>query len=134
MGELTGRDLDKAVALALGYTEHVFDHAYGGEPDHIVKVSAWHLPNGDFTYQGSLPAFSSDIGAAWLVVEHMRDLWTAATSGVSGLDNDFPRPFDDTQFFERLHRHADRRWPWAFLYVTPDAICRAFLAAVNEVP
>lgn len=33
---------------------------------------------------------------------------------------------------EHLHRHADRRWPWAMLYLTPDAICRAALLSVIE--
>lgn len=78
----------------------------------------------------SVPAYSTEIAAAWTVVEYLRDLWTEATAGVSGLDNSFVRPFDDTAFFEVLHRNADRRWPWAFLYVTPLAICRAALAAV----
>lgn len=66
---------------------------------------------------------------AWMIVQKLRDAWTAATEGVSGLDPDFPRPFDDTYFFDLLRRNADRRWPWAFLYVTPRAICEATLKA-----
>lgn len=66
---------------------------------------------------------------AWMAVGKLRDAWSAATDGVSGLDPDFPRPFDDTYFFDLLRRNADRRWPWAFLYVTPRAIVLASLRA-----
>lgn len=69
----------------------------------------------------------TDMNDAWMIVTKLRDAWTAATEGVSGLDPDFPRPFDDTCFFDLLRRNADRRWPWAFLYVTPRAICLAAL-------
>lgn len=68
---------------------------------------------------------------AWMVVEKMRNTWNAATVDVSGLDDDFLRPFDDVLFFDLLRRNADRRWPWAFLYVTPRAICEAALRAVG---
>lgn len=78
-----------------------------------------------------LPHYSTRMDDAWLVVAHLRDLWTAATDNVGNRD-DFPRPFADTEFFEHLHRHADRRWPWAMLYLTPDAICRAALLSVIE--
>ena len=76
------------------------------------------------------PDYSTSMADAWLVVTHLRDLWTAATESV-GNNDDFPRPFADTEFFERLHRHADRRWPWAMLYLTPDAICRAALLSAQ---
>jgi hypothetical protein len=79
-----------------------------------------------------LPPYSTDIAAAWEVVEHLRDLWTKATEGVQGWDNSFTPPFDDEAFFDMLHRHADRRWPWAMLYVTPEAICKAALACLAE--
>ena len=74
---------------------------------------------------------STDWAAAGEVLAKLREMWTEATDGVSGLDDDFPRPFDDTAFFSSLHRHADRRWPWAFLYATPLAICLAALEAVE---
>lgn len=81
--------------------------------------------------------FSTDITAAWTIVEHMRDLWTEATDGASDINlpghfRSFIAPFDDGAFFDVLHRNADRRWPYAFLYVTPEAICRAALAALAE--
>lgn len=81
-----------------------------------------------------IPPYSSDMVSAWLVIEHMRDLWSAYTER----QGDKPpmmwdtAPFDDGAFFERLHRHADRRWPWAFLYVTPEAICQAALDAFRS--
>jgi hypothetical protein len=87
-----------------------------------------------------LPYYSTDIAAAWEVVARLRDLWTEATRDMDGVTNrvmrsdgswvDFTPPFDDMEFFEYLHRHADRRWPWAFFYVTPEAICKAALLAV----
>lgn len=77
------------------------------------------------------PHYSTDIKDAWAIVEKLRDMWTEATEGVSGFYDDFPRPFNDGVFFEYLHRCADRRWPWAFLYVTPVNICRAALRAME---
>ena len=71
-----------------------------------------------------------NIADAWMVVERLRDQWTAATVQSEGHSDDFIHPFDDREFFEYLHRSADRRWPWAFLYVTPRAICEA--ARVGE--
>lgn len=79
------------------------------------------------------PFYSRDIAAAWLVVEKLRDDWSKATEGVHGTDDSFERPFDDARFFEALHRHTDRRWPWAFLYVSPLAICVAALKAVSAL-
>ena len=73
---------------------------------------------------------STDFAAAWMVMEKLRDMWTVATQEVDGFDNDFGRPFDDGVFFDVLRRNADRRWPWALLYLTPEIICRAALLAV----
>lgn len=110
-----------------------------------------------------IPHYSSDIAAAWKVVERMRDLWTAWTAKCdreaayakflkmsekenekyldpSGIVDEIstemagPRPFSDEAFFNRLHRHADRRWPWAFLYADPLAICQAAIAAFPPMP
>lgn len=108
-----------------------------------------------------VPLYTSDIAAAWKVVERMRELWTAWTEKLSAngeaardrarkltfeenmryfdaaeeiaAEMSGPRPFDDQVFFNKLHRHADRRWPWAFLYADPKAICEAALAAFPEL-
>lgn len=91
------------------------------------EASAWQY----------VPRFSEDIAAAWTLVEYLRDKWTDATDvpwdapNLPGSFRSFASPFDDGAFFDVLHRNADRRWPWAFLYVTPEAICAAFLAAVE---
>jgi hypothetical protein len=114
---VNNRDLDRAVAERLGYT-------YDGS-------AWWTHPDGLRTSVDGLPRFSADIAAAWIIVEHLRDQWTEATAHVPGSATSFPTPFDDGAFFDVLHRHADRRWPWAFLYVTPEAICRAFLTATE---
>jgi hypothetical protein len=79
-----------------------------------------------------IPRYSTDIAAAWTIIEMMRDMWTAATEPSSGGEDDFEHPFDDYEFFERLRRWADRRWPWALLYVTPYDICRAALMAWED--
>jgi hypothetical protein len=120
----------------------------GAELDARVaeKVWGWHrgkqLEGGQFWFTKKppqpgydpgfpCPYYSTDIALAWKVLEKLRDMWTEATDGASGFDDDFPKPFDDSAFFSSLRRHANRRWPWAFLYVTPLAICHATLAAVE---
>lgn len=82
-----------------------------------------------------LPRYCQDIAAAWKIVEKMRDDWTRSTAGVSGTAESIPNPlFDDRQFFERLHRRADRRWPWAMLYLTPRSIAESALLAYGIDP
>ena len=93
-----------------------------------------------------VPHYSTDIAAAWTVVEKMRDMWTEATDSWPRLGDPlfdqetlhpeaFPKPFDDSAFFDLLRRSTDRRWPWLFLYITPKAICCAALAALHiELP
>jgi hypothetical protein len=74
------RALDLAVALALGYTEHVFDYAYGGDSSLIVKANCWYLPTGETTWQGALPHFSTDLVTAMQLFAHVETahglLWT----------------------------------------------------------
>lgn len=107
---------------------HPKDGVLIGEPYKVGVMKRW-----DHQWRQFKP--SADIADAWLVVEKMRDMWTAATEGASGLADDFTHPFDDAYFFDSLRRNADRRWPWAFLYVTPEAICFAALRAVGvELP
>jgi hypothetical protein len=100
----------------------------GGQNPPYHPGGAWKLPDGSYRI-----SFRPDLywSAAGEVLEKLREMWTEATNGASGFDDDFPKPFDDGAFFNSLHRHADRRWPWAFLYATPLAICRAALAAVE---
>ena len=112
LNELVAEHLDEWTWQETWYGDHVKN----------LLCKSGHTP-------GGIPDYAGDISEAWRIVEKMRDMWTNATSGVSGANDDFERPFDDGYFFERLHRNADRRWPWAFLYVTPDAICLAALLA-----
>lgn len=117
------RTLDVHVAQALGWRRIEWEGGttpMGRRPENILSLVLDVVPH-----------YSTDIAAAWMLVERLRDMWTAATSGSSGMGDDFAHPFDDLAFFEHLHRSADRRWPWAFLYVTPEAICEAFLSAVE---
>lgn len=160
MDNLTGRELDAAVAVALGYegvgyygpnkpqTMHTdYDLMPTQAAAYARYVEHWgedHMdPDRDDTTYPELcyweanygprfvPEYSAHMDGAWKIVRHLRDQWTAATAGSDGF-GDFERPFDDGAFFDRLHRHADRRWPWALLYLTPEALCLAFLLSVAE--
>ena len=77
------------------------------------------------------PAYDREMGAAWLIVERFRDMHTE-------MIGQFARPklFNDSAFFDTLfHVTARHNWPWAMLYATPEAICRAALAALGvEIP
>lgn len=136
-----GRELDNQIATALGYHVEHFKSSY----DRLVSSGTVWITDPsrkdeppekrqDVTIN-PIP-YSTDLRLAWALVEILRDQWTAATEGASDLNlpghfRSFIAPFDDGAFFDVLHRNADRRWPWAFLYVTPEAICRAFLAAIE---
>lgn len=100
--------------------------------------------------------YSTDLAEAWKVVERLRDLhkgWCEKHAAcmpeavkkfeamsdeqrisygdAEELANEMagPEPFDFDVFFHRIHRSVDRRWPYSFLYVTPEVICRAAVAA-----
>lgn len=120
---LTGRELDAAVArYVMGWD--------------VVRTNgvAWYgrYPGCKFSTE-DVPNYSRDMAAAWLVIERLRDLWTVATEGVAGWDNSFTSPFRDDLFFDTLHRHADRRWPWAMLYLEPAVICRTAVEAMLPI-
>ena len=122
-----GRDLDRLIAEKVMdwgdfWTDPQGILLYGNPPHNTIEDD--RIP---------VPYYSTDMSAAWTIVEKLRDMWTAATEPSSGWQDDFEHPFDDHEFFERLHRWADRRWPWAFLYVTPHDICRAALLAYPGV-
>lgn len=126
------RELDVKVAQALGGV------TCSGWGEEWVHVDGSHQICQQHNHcVARIPDFSSEIDAAWYLVAHLRDKWTEATDvpwdapNLPGSFRSFEAPFDDGAFFEVLHRNADRRWPWAFLYVTPEAICEAFLAVVG---
>lgn len=137
------RELDIQAARLLGWTVAYNDERGKYElrnPDGVSVIAIDAEPGDEAAAQTrwiGVPAYSTEIAAAWTLVEHMRDLWTAATEGSTDRPNlpgsfrSFVAPFDDGAFFDVLHRNADRRWPWAFLYVTPEAIVTAFLAAMD---
>lgn len=106
-----------------------YDRIWSPSDRHAPRFSEWDQSVWweNYEYQRGFPAYSADMGDAWLIIGVFRDMWSQATDGVSGLNDEFARPFDDGYFFERLHRFADRRWPWALLYLTPEAICKAAL-------
>jgi Phage ABA sandwich domain len=128
------QDIDKRIAVeVMGWTvaDHPEKHGTG------QWMSEYGFPvyyDSDGRYREACSFCpSADMAAAMEVVAKLRDQWTEATKEAHGNDDEFERPFDDHVFFEHLQRDADRRWPWAFLYVTPLAICEAALEA-QQVP
>lgn len=119
---MKGRELDRQIAEALGWVD--FWESRDGV--WLMGYPPVEQGAGIDAERHPVPAYSTDLEAAWSLVEILRDAWTDATANADGFGT-FEIPFDDGAFFDMLHRHADRRWPWAFLYVTPEAIARAFL-------
>lgn len=69
------RQVDRAVALALGYTERAFTITIITAGIALPEQhSVWRTPAGALAPRGEVPAFSAEIAAAWTVVEHMRAL------------------------------------------------------------
>ena len=118
-----GKELDVLVAKAV----------FGYDATYLAPHGYWVMSDKDGKVVGNLPPYSKDWLYAWRVVEHFRELWSKATDHLHG-NQEFDPPFDDGAFFDVLHRNADRRWPWAFLYVTPEAICRAAITALHAWP
>jgi len=102
-----------------------------GERDRDLFTERGLFFRNEYGILEAVPDYQGDIAAVWQVVEKLRDMWTIATAKSDGIHGDFEHPFDDLRFFEHLHRAADRRWPWAFLYVTPEIICLAALEALG---
>lgn len=134
---LDGLALRKAVAKAKGWVvERQFcENEEGGADVEVYSLRigvgyAEHDTSEERVWQRCI-AFERDMAAAWVLVEELRDLWTEATKNVNALNQHipFPKPFHDGAFFEYLHRKADRRWPWALLYLTAADISRAYLIA-----
>lgn len=113
-----GYELTERTARALGW---IYEPRFEGDVE-----GYWITPGGTRFISEEMPALSEDMTDCWQwVVAPFRDQWTAATEHCTPRNPNFTPPFDDGYFFDVLHRYADRRWPWAFLYITPEAICRA---------
>lgn len=140
-----GRELDALVAeRIMGWTRlHVDGELFGIPPGHMQEAL--------------VPSYSMDMAAAWGVVERLRDLhqaWCAKWSGhfpeaikrfaemseerrisygndPEELANEMTgaKPFEFEAFFNRAHRAVDRCWPYSFLYLTPEIVCRSAVGA-----
>lgn len=112
-----GRELDALVAeYVLGWRR-------------LPRVGAWVEPHGGFTKHG-VPAYSTDIASAWLVVEHLQSnkLYTAFQNVVyfdKGIDIDRVGWNAEAGGLKMGSPHAEATAPTA-----PEAICRAALLSV----
>lgn len=123
-----GRALDAQIAeQVMGWTHEPDTDAYFVLADWLASEGKWR----------TLPHFSTDMAAAWQVVEHLQsgpEGWKytlhlvahpyGRTYAYFGLD----RP-DDADYAEGHHRYNDDDQRIA--HATPLAICRAALLAVG---
>lgn len=136
MAELTGRELDAAVAEALGWTKHRNDRPPTSvEGAKLDWEYTWVPPgrNGDRGYRKALPRYSTDPKAAAEVLGHLVGLgyswtasgvpvWSSAQPGVVVLLKKGLRPPRDKSEADAAAWGPD----------LPEAICRAALRAVGE--
>lgn len=115
-----GKEMNEAVALALGYT--FIDFPEGACP----HVKHWSYPDGRFC--GMAPQFSESMGKAWEVVEHMtattKESWefhhtTTMQTAIFEFDGGRDRPWKPGQYVGDA-------------LSMPLAICRAALKAVAK--
>lgn len=125
------RALDRQVALALGYTIYHYDKDYAKNcyymlmtPNHEPAALGWH--DGERRTEAEAwmdcPRFSTDIQAAWIVVEAMRaQAWQIQLN-----TNDYLYDSWSCAFFHHEHKQAV-----ASGGTVQIAICRAAVAALD---
>jgi hypothetical protein len=122
--ELTGRELDAAVAekvigaTNVGWDDNGYTNALVGELPYgfSTRNQGW-LPG-----RQRIPHYSTDIAAAWEVVEKVADrFWCRVETGGSG-------PW--VTFGKRGYESIT--WEDSLSPTVPEAICRAALRAVRE--
>lgn len=119
-----GRDLDAKVAEALGWiwVEHPdADLVYFRPPDMFRYGAVCRKDRGDLEYTNALPHYSTDIAAAWKVVEAMYEQGLVVLIKSDGL-----RRRDDEKRYTILVSQIDHRIDSD---TAPHAICLAFLNA-----
>jgi len=104
-----GREMDTKVAEFMGWESQYIE--YGGAGGEYV----WVMPNGKWQHEPDVPEYSTDIKAAWLVVEKMRE-----RSRIEIID-------DGMSWVVGLH-DLD---VLVSAPTAPEAICLAALAAVD---
>lgn len=150
-----GRELDRLVAeRIMGWTGvHFQNPGEGFETGLLYGTPPVGCPQ-------VVPSYSCDKWGAWTLVERIRESHKAwceklaeclveAVRRFEGMSDELktsycndpdvlanelagPKPFDFDVFFSRIQRTVERRWPYAFLYITPEMICRSAIAALSE--
>ena len=127
-----GRKLDRNVAALLGWQVVETDDC-NGEDNFWLSKDGQNVYRGKYGSPLDLPHYSTDLAAAWLVVERIKSdmqLSRHARRDLSGL-------YDYGCFFYlEKNRLTDERSdgrtapdPWHYAETAPLAICRAALAA-----
>src|SRR5712671_2026097 len=111
-----GRELDAEVA-----TKIMRLRAYRRWPDddydswYVVPTTAGTVPSWD---EVEMPAYSTDVGAAWQIVEHMDSLgWKVQVRSDSQLES-----YEVDEPWVCVFAHRDGA-PWAAANTAPLAIC-----------
>ena len=127
-----GIELDALVALRVMDIKRLHYPGYAGDgkkvPYYIPSGSSWAT---HAMTSVPLPKYSTEIAAAWLVVDKMRGRWatngSAAAAGVFRLEQD-----DEGGFRVALGEGPDSAERSVTAPSAPEAICRAALEVVGE--
>jgi hypothetical protein len=117
------RELDVQVVEALGWTE--VSIISGGRDGYVVSDVRGKMPDGRYGYA---PHFSTDIAAAWELVEWMRREGWNITFQIRDAVISWPS-FRISGYLVQPGgiKHISNEG-----HTAPEAICRAFLAAVGD--
>jgi hypothetical protein len=120
--DVKARDLDARVAIeVMGWTELWS----GGKYRMAYPPCEQVMPTINESERHHVPHYSTDMTAAWCVVERMRELgWTEHIRGYIGDDRG-----EHVCTFYNDDQMIDSEWHWAD--TAPEAICAAALAAVG---
>ncbi len=104
------KELNEKVAKAMGWTQHdSYKHLWYGK--------------GDQAHAQSLPNFSGDMTAAWIMVESIDGQWNVSGQGGIGFEVTFSEAsMREDRYENPFHASADS---------APLAICLAFLKSVG---
>lgn len=125
------RELDVRVAKALGYTVYHYDKDYAkncyyqlfdGDGGPVVYTNGWR--DGERKTEeeawNDVPRFSTDLAAAWALVEYLID---------NQMDTEVHCTRAQRNYFVLVHIIGGRKIR-EYADTAPEAICKAFLAAL----
>ena len=137
--ELTGRELDAAVAEeVMGWSDVNGDEQHFMAPARRPSFGVTSVPPPltGVALHGSrvrVPHYSTDIAAAWEVVERIGELGYGVVANTTGKvgEGQWRVAFMglDFQFFDEVHMPDPDKWAWADTF--PLAVCEAALKAVR---